>query len=122
MTLHWNTTTQPGATFLYTVTWKPEWINWHTGMPYPNTTMVRWFKPDGVTYATDAVQGRACLAMNTIPGDNSVNPPAAASYLPTPYGTLAQNVVASDTTIAVLADPANVPLTRRSRSRSATSG
>jgi len=79
--LEWNTVSQPGAAFKYTVTWKPEYVDSTTGLP-TRKTKVQWFV-NGVL--TPKVEGRACLSPS----------------LPTPYGTLSGPIGAGDTTIFV---------------------
>ena len=81
--LKWDTASQPGAAFKYTVTWKPEYVDATTGMP-SRTTYVAWFDSAGMP--TPLVPGRACIG----------------NQLPAPYGTLAVDIPnATDTLITV---------------------
>src|SRR5262249_7520742 len=89
--LQWDTSTDPGAAFTYTVTWKPEYVNPATGMP-SGTTKFAWFV-NGVL--TPQVIGRACIAQN--PNGNPV------TYLPAPYGNL--NGAIDDTTMTIVVTP-----------------
>jgi len=89
-----DTTLQPGASFQYTVTWKPVLYGSLTPPPV-GQTKVAWYDANGVL--TPVVPAQACL---------SSNPPAA-------YGTLTANIDASTTTIPIAAapPPANTPIT-----------
>ena len=88
--LEWNTVSQPGAAFQYTVTWKPEYVDPVTGLP-KRTTKVAWFV-DGVLMDPPVV-GRTCLSPN----------------LPAPYGTLTGPIVAATPTIVVTSPTATLP-------------
>jgi len=90
--LQWNTASQPGAAFKYTVTWKPEYVSQSTGLPTRKTKVAWQFDGSGNPIT---VVGRACLSPN----------------LPTPYGTLNSLTVAGaspiDVNLAVA--PADLP-------------
>jgi hypothetical protein len=92
VTLQWDTTSQPGAAFQYTVTWKPEYVDSTTGMPN-RVTRVAWYDSNG--NLTPIVPGRACVSPT----------------LPAPYGTLINDVPASTpgTQMNIFVNAAAVP-------------
>ncbi len=97
--LTWNTASQPGAAFWYTVTWKPEYVSPITGMP-SRTTKVAWFV--GGSLITP-VAGRACIA-GILDGDSPIQ-----HYLPVPYGTLIDPIGPGDLTIHIAVTSATTP-------------
>jgi hypothetical protein len=90
--LTWDVASQKGATFQYTVTWKPEYVSLATGLP-TRVTKVAWYDDATGTILGPVVPGRACLSPE----------------LPFPYGTLGQPIAVSDTQITVNS-PALPPL------------
>lgn len=88
----WDTAAQAGASFKYTVTWRPEWVDAVTGLPSRQTRICTGASP---TPCTTTAVAKACLA----------------SSLPAPYGALSAAITSGDTTIAVTttATPPAVP-------------
>lgn len=91
-TLRWNTSAQPNAAFVYTVTFLDESVNPSTGTPTSRTKVAWEFKPDGTPL--HKVYGVACIA----------------PLLPAPYGTLTSPIGDTDGTIYVSAS-ASLPAT-----------
>jgi hypothetical protein len=89
--LKWDVTSQPGAAFEYTVTWKPEYVNALTGMPN-RVTKVAWYDATG-TILGPVVPGRACLSPE----------------LPFPYGTLGAPITTVSGTHITVNSPAPLP-------------
>ncbi len=77
---------EPGVALMYTITWKPEYVNSASGMP-SRVTKLRW----GSMPPGSEVPGRACIATNV-----NGNP---APYLPAPYGTLAADITSDVQTV-----------------------
>jgi hypothetical protein len=91
--LTWDVASQKGATFQYTVTWKPEYVSLATGLP-TRVTRLAWYDDATGTILGPVVPGRACLSPE----------------LPFPYGTLAAPITTVFGTHITVNSPALPPL------------
>lgn len=92
VTLRWNTTSQPGAAFAYTMTWQDEVPDLSAGVPTRRTKVAWEFDPSGNPLYR--VFGVACIS----------------PFLPAPYRTLSAAIDATQTTITVTGSAALPPV------------